>query len=62
MKLVAKGDLVVSEFGCVATYLEKEDDFKQPYNSYTSGLIKYLNLPQGSIVRVTVELLDEGDE
>lgn len=61
MKLLAVGDLVVGEFNSVKPYLKKESEFCQPYSNHTSGLIKYLNLPEGTRIRVTIEVLEDGD-
>lgn len=62
MKLYAKADLVVDGFGCVKTSLIKEDGFKSRFNTFTSGNIKYMHdLPEGTKVRVTVEVVEDGD-
>lgn len=61
MKLFAKQDLVVDQYGCLRTHLLKEPDFIREFNSYTSGHIKYLALPEGTVVRVTLEVLEDGD-
>lgn len=62
MKLYAKADLTVDNMGCVRTVMRKEDvHCGHPLNTYTSGLIKYLGLPEGTRVRLTLEVIEDGD-
>lgn len=61
MKTFAVGVITVDEYGCLESVLEKTDDYKLQFSKYTSGLIKYTNLPKGTKVRVTLEVLEDGD-
>lgn len=59
-KLFATGVLKVNDYGYVESILVKEKDFKRSeYDTHTSGLIKYLGLPEGTKIRVTIEVLEE---
>lgn len=60
MKLFSQSELVVDEYGSVDLHMRKEPEFvPNPYSNYTGGNLKYLMLPQGTRVRITVEVIEE---
>ena len=61
MKLFAQKVLTVKDLGYVHACLDKVGEFRCSY-PYTGGTIKYLGLPKGTLIRVTIEVLDKGDD
>ena len=62
MKKHSEGTFVVDEYGCIKPVLIKTPEFSKTDNKYTSGHLKYLDLPEGTHVRVTVEVFEESDD
>lgn len=61
MTLFASGVCTVDSYGFVTTHLKKEFDHRSRFDTSTSGGIKYVNLPVGTKVRVTIEVIEDGD-
>lgn len=62
-KLHSRGILVVDEYGCVKVNSAKQPEFvRHEFSSYLGGRIKYLDLAESARVRVTIELLEDGEE
>lgn len=59
MKLFAEGELIIDDLGSANVVIIKEDEYKQPWNSYTGGLLKYTGLPKGTRLKITLEIIDD---
>lgn len=57
-KLHSQGEFIVDEYCSINPFMEKVDEFKLEFSIYTSGVIKYLNLPKGTKVRLTLEIVE----
>lgn len=57
-KLHSQGEFVTGEFGEFKPIMKKVDQFCTEYSEFTSGLVKYTNIPQGTKVRLTLEIIE----
>jgi len=57
--IIATGEGVVDEYHSVSCAIKKTNVQHEEFNSYVHVDAKYLSLPEGTKVKVTIELIEE---